>query len=104
MRKSNIQLQDAISNIAGFWYNSAAKTSYCFHFLDKEYSDLYLRQDDRKNFIKFQYRLLKDDEKLILEIDGEKFKLEKITSVPQKKLSFITSNKKVVTLVKDVHF
>jgi hypothetical protein len=100
MRKSNIQLQDAISNIAGFWYNSAAKTSYCFHFLDKEYSDLYLRQDDRKNFIKFQYRLLKDDEKLILEIDGEKFKLEKIISKPQKKLCFSGANNNVIELYK----
>ncbi|HXL57032.1 MAG TPA: hypothetical protein VN958_12280 [Chitinophagaceae bacterium] len=103
MTKYDTDLQNAIKDIAGFWYNPSAKTSYCFHLQEgKDYSQLYLRQEGLKTSIRFAYRIIKDNEGLILEIDGEKFQLEKITSIPKRTLSFVTANKHVVELVKEV--
>src|SRR5437868_10914957 len=102
MQANNFEFEDAICNIVGVWHNPLTKDTYRFNVETDHVGlgEVLILQHALGIPLKFTYQIIKNEDGLWLEIDGNKMKILKLTKYPQPVLTFKNANN-IISLSKD---
>lgn|GEM_PF-6501941 len=103
MSRDLTPLKDIKEKIVGMWYDPVTEAEYFFHYpVEQEgYAEMLLLQDSALSPVPFKYRVIEENEQLLLELDGKKYSIVEIVETPIPTLSFIGPNDNMIVLYKE---
>ena len=90
-------MQHILKFIAGIWYSPSEELLYYFHLIEHEdrSAGLLKVKDDNSPPQRFQYRIVKEDDKLFLQIDDNKYRILKLIGTPKPIIKFHMNNETI---------
>jgi hypothetical protein len=95
-------VKTALESIAGLWYSQNGKIVSYFGLIEigEKYQGLLQIKENNHDPQKFPYRIVREGDKMFLEIDEEKFKIIHLPSEPKEIFSFRVNNYTILELRK----